>query len=150
MITVVPATAEHAAALALRMRAEDAAECEAIGMTPLASIEMSLRVSDLAYAAFVDGEVMGIYGVAPLTVLGDIACPWLLTADGAVRHRRAFLEENRAFLRFALQRYPVLVTYVDARYSQALRWMRWLGFTVDEAAPFGPLNALFCKATLRM
>ena len=150
MITVLPALLEHADDLASRMRSEDTAECQAIGLTPLASLRYSLRISDVAYAAYADGELMALYGLAPLTVLGDIACPWLLTAKGAVRHKRAFLNENQTFLRFALQRYPVLVTRIDARYVAALRWAQWLGFTLGAPEPAGPHNALFCKAELRM
>ncbi len=36
-----------------------------------------------------------------------------------------------------LRTYRVLRNHVDARNSQAIRWLGWLGFTLKPAVPYG-------------
>ena len=43
----------------------------------------------------------------------------------------------------------VLINYTDARYTKALRWLRWLGFHMHEAVPYGVNGELFHPMTLR-
>ena len=39
--------------------------------------------------------------------------------------------------------YPKLRNHVDARNSSAITWIKWLGFTVEKAVPYGPDGVLF-------
>ncbi|MBX3503328.1 MAG: hypothetical protein KF889_28120 [Alphaproteobacteria bacterium] len=120
------------------MRAADIREIEAaIGVAPLPALLLSLARSTEAWAGTVDGEVACVFGVGPLSLLGGEGCPWLLGSDLVERNAVAFARRNRAMVARWLRTYRVLRNHVDARNSQAIRWLRWLGFTIGPPAPYG-------------
>lgn len=142
MGSVIPATAAHAAELAPRLREADVAEVRATaGYAPLEALERSLLASTEAYALLLGGELAGLFGVVGLegTVAGGYAggVIWLLGSDAIPLRRRAFLSLSRRMVAEFRTRYPVLFNYVDARNEASLRWLRWLGFEIAPAAPFG-------------
>ena len=151
------ATEAHARALAARMRPADAAEVSSsLGVGALEAVLASMAVSEVTWAAIFDGEVAGLFGVArlqdaPGTLLGgpDVGVVWLLTSSAVDGNRRAFLRYSRAILSALLQRYPILVNAIDARHVAALRWARWLGFTVSAAVPYGVEGLPFHPISIR-
>lgn len=156
-VQVAEATLADAAALAPFLRPEDAAEVRASGnLSPLEALQQSLGLSSQAWAVRFDGEVVALFGLAPLegqTWVGgsSLAVPWALTGRGVAatsRRRRAFWAlSRRVFASFA-RRYT-LVQYVDARYGAALRWAARLGFTVEPPRPFGHAGLPFCRIVYR-
>ncbi len=147
MITIVPATMEHARAIDLR--AGDAREIAALGLTKEEGLQRSLDCAVWAEAYLVDGEVAAIAGVSIGSLLGGEAIPWLVTGRPVERHKSAFLRLTRAGIARMLRRFPVLINHVHVEYTEALRWLRWLGFTIEAPAPHGPRGELFCRASLR-
>ena len=41
-----------------------------------------------------------------------------------------------------------MFNYVDARHTDAIRWLKWLGFTLHPATPYGPFDLPFHKFTM--
>lgn len=136
---IVPATPAHAAELAANMREADVAEVWAGWRhTPTEAINRSIAVSRDPLAGLADGRVVCIFGVASPIILSAVASPWLLGAKELPRHSRTFLRLNRLYTRHIRNEYAILENYVDARNALAIRWLRWLGFTIWEPQPFGP------------
>ena len=54
-----------------------------------------------------------------------------------------FARMSRPFLRLMKDRHLRLTNHVDVRNALAIRWLRWLGFTLDPAAPAGPFGFMF-------
>lgn len=134
-IRVVMATAEHAHALAPRMRLEDARECQALGFSgPLDALVSSLEASVEAWALYLGGELAALYGVAdpqPESILGGPGprgVVWALTGEACSRYPLAFVRASREMLDDLLQRWGSLHNAVDTRYRGALRWLDALGF----------------------
>jgi hypothetical protein len=146
-ISVVPATLEHARAIALREG--DRREIEALGLPPREGVARSLARSVWADAYLADGEVAALAGVALQPLLGGAAMPWLLTGRPVDRHRKAFLRLTRERTRRMLAEHGTLAAEVHADYREAVRWLAWLGFTLAPPRPLGPLGALFHRATMR-
>ena len=46
------------------------------------------------------------------------------------------------------EQFPFMFNYVDARHTDAIRWLKWLGFEFDEAAPYGPFDLPFYRFTM--
>jgi hypothetical protein len=137
-IDIVPAEAGHVGAIAARMRPADRDEAWAAArLTPEAALLLSLSVSPLAWTGRVDGRPECMFGA------GNGGVPWLLGTDAVERHALAFLRSNPAYVARMQARFGRLSNWVDARNATSIRWLRWLGFTIGEPRPYGPLGLPF-------
>lgn len=144
---MVPAAPEHVDELAPKMRPADTAEVLASGgFTPREALEESVTASAHAFAALFDGEVAALWGVVDGPGCGIV---WALTGPAVERHPKAFLRHSRIAVNVLLRHYPALTNFVDARYEQALRWVRRLGFSVGPPEPFGAAGLPFHRILLR-
>lgn len=140
MFSIEQATDAAAAYVAENMRQADRDEIWAAGrLTPQEAIERSLEVSrDTAGVGVVDGEPVCAFGIGQWSALALHGIPWLLGTDKLVQHAALFLRRSRQYMDVAKVEYKILENHVDARNTETLKWLGWLGFTVDPALPFGP------------
>lgn len=144
MIMMLPATEDDVRELAPWLRAEDRAEVLALGCDPVDGLLQSLSGSCEAWTYRDDERIICMAGVAPLSLIGRTGVPWLLGSDLVPAHRRAFMLETRRMVARWLGMFSVLRNTVDCRHEAALRWLRWLGFSLSE--PFSLANGLFRAA----
>ncbi len=125
--------------LVANMRELDRAELRATSPAPLyAQLEQSLRWSISPGAAFSPkGELLCLFGAAPVRVLGDTAVPWLIGTNALARYARALKEGASGYLGAIQQQYPRLWNYVDARNLPSIRWLKRMGFAIEAPEPFG-------------
>jgi hypothetical protein len=147
IIKVVPATLEHARAI--RLRDGDALEVAALGVARDEAFAASLARSIWAETYLVDGEPAAILGLILPSLLGRVASPWLMTGQPVERHRKSFLRITRRRVEQMRGEWDLLVSWVHADYPRAIRWLRWLGFEISAARPFGLRGDLFHQATLK-
>lgn len=142
---VVPATDEHAVALAAVMRKADIDEVwAACRFKPLEALRMSMLVSRDPSTGLADGRPVCMFGVGEFgTIIAPRTQPWLLGAEELPKHARTFLRMNRSYIKRVREQYSVLENYVDARNALAIRWLKWLGFDIKEPVIFGPDGLLF-------
>jgi hypothetical protein len=133
--TLLPATEADAHELAPILRAQDHAEVIALGVEPAEALLESVRHAREAWTARADGRIICMAGLNPTSLIGQTAVPWLLGSDLVPQHGPHFLRESRRLVALWLQQYAVLRNVVDDHYTQAHRWLRWLGFTVGEPMP---------------
>ncbi len=133
-----PAEAADAVVLAPSLRAADRAEVRASdGLDAQAALTRALALSSEAYAGFVDGELVALFGVRRLSLAGRGGSPWLLTGEALSAHPRTLVQASRGVLHTWRQDYAWLGNWVDARNLKARRWLSWLGFTLHPAQPYG-------------
>lgn len=138
-VVIRPATAADVADLAPRMRQADRNEVWASHRNlPDEALARSLRHSTHAWAGLADGRLVCLWGVCPASLISRVGVPWLLGSDEVETHQVAFLRRSRPALAEMLETYTVLTNWVDARNRVSMRWLRWLGFTLFPAQPFGP------------
>jgi hypothetical protein len=150
---IVEATYADAAALAASLRPEDAAELAAIGETDMTlAINRCMDASTVSFAAVLDGQVGAMFGCGPVrSALGSpdgLGWVWFITGKTFAQKPRPFARPARAVMAQLLERFPILVNYIDARYEAAVRWAKWLGFDVGAPVPYGPAGMLFHPARL--
>ena len=121
----------HVDDLAGRLRAEDIAECEALGLTGRDALEKSFRGSVMARTIFVDDIVAAMYGVGG-PMFGVVGHPWLLTAMEVERIPRTLIRHGFVAVGTMHAAFPELRGVVDARYTGAVRMLKMLGFSVGE------------------
>jgi hypothetical protein len=71
----------------------------------------------------------------------------MVTTVHIEKNPRGFLRASKALMREAMQRHHQLINYVDARNTQAIRWLEWLGFKMGPAVPYGVSGILFRRFT---
>jgi hypothetical protein len=144
-------SATVADALALVLRQADCEEVETLtGRDPHEALVESVERSAAAWAGLADGELVCLFGVVPLTLVGITGIPWLLGAESVTRYGRPFLRRNRAWLREMLREFPVLRNVVDARNTVSIRWLAWLGFTLGTPQPMGVRGLPFIPFEMRV
>lgn len=150
MYRFIPTTEEHIRELIYRIRYEDQMEIDAISGNRLGIvIRESVERSDEAWTAFDDEGIIAIFGVGRFSLLSDKACPWAVTTNLVEKHKKDFAKATKIALNYWLNKYEELENYVDARYTRAIRWLDWAGFTVYPAQPYGAFGQLFHKVTMR-
>ena len=145
----VDAVPAHFPELARTMRQAERVECAALGYTPMAALECSLAFATRAWTGLVDGVPVCMFGVTATMLLARTAEPWLLSTDGIMRHRMAFLRANKPYVREMLDLHPHLAGMVHAANTVSIRWLRWMGFAVGAVQPWGPFGALFRPFEMR-
>lgn len=132
MVEIRPATLEDIALI--EAREQDRLELWAsFHHTPKQAMRYGLE-HGAACIAFIDDEPAGIFGVV---AQGRAGAPWAVFTDVAERKPRAFLKACRLPVAAIKSNFDYLVNYADARNSRVLAWLKWLGFTVHPAEPFG-------------
>lgn len=154
------ATPQDVACLGPRLRAADVEEIRAAtGLDPIEALRRSYGFSTHAWAVrdiggrtiggrtiagqTVAGQTIAIWGVGPLSLVEGRGCPWLLAADAFEALGRDIARLSRPLLATMRDHYPRLENRVDARHAHAVRWLSWLGFTIEPAAPWGVENRPF-------
>ncbi|KON64805.1 hypothetical protein KOEU_17750 [Komagataeibacter europaeus] len=151
MITIRAAIPDDADLIAPVLRPADRLEVARTSPLPVAlSIRHSIAHSTVAAIMLDDDRPLGVFGlVEPVLLDPSIGCPWMIGTIHLGCHRKLFLRETRRWVQEWRRTHTVLTNRVDAEYSQAIRWLRWLGFTIHDPEPVGVGGALFCRAEMR-
>lgn len=118
------------------MRPADEREALRLGMDdPYLGLWEAFHLSDIAVAAYYRGQIACMFGVAPVSLLADEACIWLVGHEDVERHWLRFLRECRPALTDLIRGYRLVHNIIDQDNVLALGWLGWLGFTVDQERP---------------
>jgi hypothetical protein len=135
--------------LAENMRTSDAHEVRACGHEPLEAATKSVATSLLCWSAFADGELACIIGCAPISIVSGIGSPWMLGTPVLDQQSRVLVRLTPRYIAQMLKAFPHLVNHVHAENTTSVRWLKRLGFTLYEAAPFGALGEPFHRFEMR-
>lgn len=148
--SIRPAVLEDAAELAPLLRQADRDEVFAShGLSPEEALPLALNMSTHAWAGCLDDRVVCLFGVSPISMLTGKGSPWFLASPEIEDHQIAFLRRNRPYVRFMSHVYPLLENHVDARNRKSMKWLRWLGFNLFPAEPWGYQQLPFHRFELR-
>jgi len=149
ILTIQPAHPDDCAPIAACMRTDDRREVAVLGQTPTEALQESLAESSLVYTVLVEGQPAAMFGLMPLSVIGNHACIWMLTGDPIADIAPiTFVRESRQIINRFLDLYPVLENWVDTRYTQAIKWLTLCGAHFDETREFGPERIAFRHFTI--
>lgn len=129
-------TADDITSIAERMRVADVMEVAAShGHTPLQALEHCIADATNAFTAVIDGVPEGIFGV---THRGGMSAEvWMLGTDGLVKDPELFRAQTSAILDSWASIFPVMHNFVDDENEVSKRWLKSVGFTLDEPRPYG-------------
>ena len=137
-LEVVNAEEWHADEMAPHIRAGDRLEIEAFSGSDIAgALRRSIAKSTEAFTVLEDGRPICMFGVGLLSFGAGIGSPWLIGTDDIRRHKREFLKNSRKYVGEISQIWPVLQNCVDVRNKESITWLKWLGFQLHDAIPYG-------------
>ncbi len=127
------------------LREEDNRELrKASGHHPYYALVMTYRKSEETWVGMIDGEIACVWGVFHDSVLGKTARIWLLSTAVMEKAPIRVARFTKAWLTKLLKKYDILENYVDDEYTKCKKWLKWLGFTIEDPEPFGAELAPFC------
>ena len=113
------------------------------GVRPLEALVKAVESSGICSTWLVNNEIICMFGVVRYTMLSDKASIWMLGTDLLPDHSTHFLRGcGPEFIRLS-QGFVRLDNWCDARNKVTLRWLKWLGFTIEEAKPYGVYDMPF-------
>lgn len=138
---IVPATAEHAHAIAQRPRAADVAELWACSRSdPLDAMLRGMERTVRPFTAIYEGEPACMFGAAPFSILGGIGSAWMIGSTVLDQYgaQKDLLRLSEPVVEYMQQQFPsLLYNFVDQRNVSAIRWLRWLGFQFSDPISYG-------------
>lgn len=141
---VRPATMEDAIFIGQNIRAVDRDEIfAASGLGPLYATTSSVKLSEVCKVGTADGVPVCIFGVRRLSLLSMYGMVWMLATDDLDKHAIRFTRECGPGLMKMLSGFNRVENWCDKRNKVTLRWLKWLGFTIDEPKPVGRKGELF-------
>jgi hypothetical protein len=146
-VSIIPALPEHIPLVADQVRDADRAEFVAQWRSPSSVLTEALQISTIAWTGMIDGVPLCMFGVAPVGFLmPGYGRPWMVGTHRLDRHARLFLRHCRHQVAVMHNHFPVLVNCVAAANTRAIRWLRWLGFQVDDnPIPIGLYDVPFYR-----
>jgi hypothetical protein len=145
---IVPTLDWHVSHVAANARLADVDELAAgWGCTPQQGLARCVRGAARAWTGLVDGVPVCVFGVSPWSLVTGEGAPWMVATDGLHRVERPFLRLSRPVVDAMQRTCPRLTNWVDNRNVRAQRWLTWLGFTLEDPAPFGPAGLPFRRFT---
>lgn len=146
MIEIVDYKPEHGAYVAAHMRHMDRKEIYYMSaLDPASAVKVTTAHAVAAWTALVDGVPACIFGITRATRLSDIGVPWLMGTDVLDDHAMALAFRSRPYIERFKRAFPKMENHVLAENARVVRWLRWLGFDMQEPAPYGCFGASFIR-----
>lgn len=122
----------------LKLREADIEELRAAtGESPEVVLAKSLDASDITYVIKSYDRILGVFGVTPHAFEECYGVPWLLMTEEVVSSIRfPFLFGCKSVIQMFHSKYPHLLNLIDSRQTKYMRWLTWLGFTVNKNTPY--------------
>ena len=150
-VEIVKADPSHCNAIAEHVRDADRAELWAVCcIPPWEALIRCWAISDHSWAGIFDGEPVCMFGVTQASLLTDTGRPWMISTTAVDRYPLSFLRKQQSFMPHVRRGYARLENYVDVRNTRSIRWLKWLGFAMGEAQPYGALKLPFYKFSMEI
>lgn len=147
LVDIVSSTPQHISALKANLRDEDANEIVRLGATVQHALWQSYRNSLIRKTALINGVVAACWGIHG-TFMGKTGVPWLITTPevrkiSPLKFTRIYQQEVIEMLKM----FPCLENWVDSEYTNAIRLLEIIGFTIEDPQKIG--NGMFRKFWIR-
>lgn len=140
----------HIQSIVGKLRPEDYDEVvAATGEDPDKALSHAWANSLYRWSIVWHGEIIGVFGLSPMSLMGEVGVPWLLGTEQMRDIKYTFARQSLLFIRKMLEFYPVLTNFVDARNTLSIKWLKWLGFEIQSPKPFGPAGMPFHQFSMR-
>lgn len=113
--------------------------------TPMEALLLGWNMSHVSTVVTVDDEPCVMMGLVIRDILSGSGVPWLLGTGAALKHKREFIKQVPAVISRMLDICPYLFNYVHVDNKVSVKWLKRIGFILDDPLPYGRNNELFHK-----
>lgn len=133
--------------MAQDMRRADIVEVNSShGHTPLEALKYSFEQSDYSAMAINSAGIpLAMFGVAVSNKLTGLGHPWLLGSNAVYNHKEYLLEIGPVVIADMIATCPRLVNYIHHENKTSIKWLKSLGFAIEDPKPYGVKGDLFHK-----
>jgi len=114
------------------LRENSILDTELVGIKLVEEMASALEASLVAYAGFVDGDLIAIWGVKSSSMVSGYGYLWMVTTKTADEHPLVLARYSRRVIDYLLNHYSLLHGFVGWKYERSIRWLKWLGFEIGE------------------
>lgn len=134
MISIVAAEARHINRIAKNIAEIDELECRMLGHSPKQALRLGLRMSSICGTALLDDQPIAMFGVVPENLIEGKGSAWLLLTKKGRQQHRALVVLGKQITEILHKEAEILHNHVHASNDRAIRWLEYLGFTVEPTA----------------
>lgn len=80
----------------------------------------------------INDKIACAWGLVPPSLLSDEAYLWLYSTSAVDEHKFIFVRYSQRLIEEMLKIYPTIVGVTDAKASDSIRWLKWLGAKFGE------------------
>ncbi len=129
VVSIVPATLEHARLLAPRLRRSDRLEVMySSGLNALDSLTQSIQFSKVCWTALIDGRPEICWGACEFPPNHSMGIVWLLSSEELYRIPGRFVRESKIYVSKMLETFDTLFNYVHAVNMKSQKWLENMDF----------------------
>jgi len=111
--------------------------------TPDSGVRTAFFSSEKSWTGCKDGVPFVMFGFACVSMTARVYNIWLLGTPEIERAGLVFLKKSRIFVDRMRKLAAVLENWVDSENAVSIKWLKWCGFTVEPAQPYGWLGRNF-------
>lgn len=138
MNTLEWTTEEHIKMLAENMRDEDVKEVMlSHGHSPEEAVRYSVEMSEKCVTVFHNGQVALITGICRPKPCSLECSIWMLSTPVILDIKVAFLKHSKKVVEYFLKGNSKLYNYVWEGNLTSKYWLKWIGFKLSDAQPYG-------------
>ena len=144
MVEFKAPTPEAIKFIADNMRKADADEVWASNrFTPLEALKLSVKKSNKSAVAY-DGDIpLVVFGIVSIGFLSDVGVPWLLGTEQATKYVREFAKYSQGVVDEMMDNHTRLVNHVYVNNKVSIRWLKRLGFIIEDPKPLKTTGEMF-------
>ena len=111
-----------------KLRKNDELECLAAGLSPDIAVRRFVAGANAAYAHYIDGDLVCLWGYRWEDYATKTAVMWLLSTEGADVHKIAYGRATKHLIKILQLELKIIKIVVHNQYNEAIFWLKWLGF----------------------
>jgi hypothetical protein len=115
------------------------------GFQPSEAIALSIENSLVCFTVLIDEKPEIIFGINPLSILGNSAIIFLLSSDRINDIGVRFARHSRKYVDYFLSYYGHLFNYIHVDNKTTIKWLRSLNASFDSPKPYGLHHKLFMR-----
>lgn len=121
---------------------------EVAALTPASfesAVRQSIKNSDEVAAAYIDGDLVCIFGLHRISMLTNKMAPWMLGTKFIEIHKRQFYKGSKKLLARMLEHADQLENMVYCDHYDAVNWLGRIGFKFGKPVKYGHKGKLFMR-----